>query len=93
MESYIDDVQLAAGLRLYVGEHLCTEDEMEEFLAEAKCTIEPPLEEIEPDNELKAKYYDYYTGELFFHFEHPIDTDILAPYFEFEQIIPYIFEN
>jgi hypothetical protein len=93
MEDYIDDVQLAAGLKLYVGEHLCTEEDMEEFLEEATCTIEPPLEAIGKSNKLKAKYYDYYTGEIFFHFKKPVNTSILEPYFEYEQIIPFIFEN
>jgi hypothetical protein len=93
MEDYIDDVQLAAGLKLHVGEHLCTEEDMEEFLEEATCTIDPPFESISPDNALIAKYYDYYTGDIYFHFSHPVDAAILEPYFDYENIIPFIFEN
>ena len=93
MEEHLVSTQLAIGLRMQVGEHLCDESNMDEFLTEAACSIEPPLEEVSPDNVLTAKYYDYYTGEIFFHFSAPIDAKILEPYFEYSQIIPYIFEN
>jgi hypothetical protein len=78
----------AVGIRLNVGPGLCTQECVGMFLKKASCELEG-IGGVNTDvNPLVAKHYDYITGDIYFHFQLPIQKYLLEEVFGEDEIIP-----
>lgn len=78
----------ASGVKFYIGENLCIEEDVEDFLRDASCSLEG-VDGIDCiSNPLIAKYYDYITGYIYFHFKSPVFKYLLEGFFHEDEILP-----
>ena len=78
----------AVGIRMNISPGLCTEEWVEAFLEKASCELDG-ISGVNTDvNPLVAKYYDYITGDIYFHFVLPIQSYLLEGVFDEDEIIP-----
>ena len=78
------------GIKLRIPPRLINKNtNYEEFIKGCKCVaFETDFDDLVPLNRLECKYYDDETGEIYFHFTHPVERQkILEDIFEEDELI------
>lgn len=79
------DIEIAVGVKLYIGEYAVKGANPGEIERYVTCNIEGV--NIGIGNILECKYYDDITGYIYFHFKHPVPKRVLKIFFSEEEII------